>query len=147
MDSSGKTGSFVVHSAHQLLAGTALVDRRELLILKKRVSIEPGRFLIQAGEDPSGVYIHRSGIIETIPVQRTDDLREETDIECVYGLMETLAGADFDFSIKSVTQADFDMISRDDLLDFLRHRPKLVQRLNLALSTQYRIAVRRITEQ
>ena len=140
---------FPVQAADQLLAGVSTKDRRKLLLLKKRISLNPGSFLVRAGEMPNGIFIHRRGVVQTIPSRRMENFleAEEAETESVYGLAETLSGSGFDFSIRSVTSAEFDMIDRDDFFDFIRHRPDLIQRINIAFSAMYRNAVRRLTEE
>jgi CRP-like cAMP-binding protein len=140
---------FAVQAADQLLAGIGNKGRRELFKLKKPISLEPGTFLVHSGEKPDRIYIHRSGIIQTIPVNSPDKWSEakEPDSEGVFGLAETLSGAGFDFSVLSVTRSEFDAIDKEDLFEFLRHRPELILKLNAAFSALYRNAVRKIREQ
>ena len=149
MHSLDRANFFAVQAADQLLAGIGNQGRRELLKIKKPISLEPGTFLVHSGEKPDRIYIHRSGVIQTIPLSSSDTCpeAEEAYMEGVYGLAETLSGAGFNFSVRSVTRSEFDVIDRDDLFNFLRHRPELIQKLNSALSTLYRHAVRRISEQ
>lgn len=149
MHSTDRANFFAVQAADTLLAGIGDRGRRELFKIKKPMSLEPGTFLVHSGEKPDRIYIHRTGVVQTIPVSGSDDCpeAEEVDMEGVYGLAETLSGAGFNFSVRSVTRSEFDVINRDDLFNFLRHQPELIHKLNAALSTLYRQAVRRISEQ
>ena len=148
MHSPEKTNFFSAQAADQLLAGIGIKGRRELRKLKKPISLEPGAFLVHFGEKPGCIYIHRDGVIQTITQDRNDDRQDagEKVRERVYGLAEALSGATFDFSVRSITHAEFDMIEREDLFNFLKHRPELIQQLNIAFSDLYRRAISRIKE-
>ncbi len=139
----------ICHPSDQLLAAFLPGDRRALWTLKKRVSLQPGNFLFKAGDQPGKIFVHRRGVIQTIPTwgsQKCVD-RHAAGIEVVYGLTETLSGKGFDFSIKSISSTEFDVIDKDDFFDFMRHRPELIQKLSAGLSALYGKALRKLRKQ
>lgn len=146
MHSSENTNFFAAQAADQLLAGISTKGRRELMRLKKPILLEPGAFLVHSGEKPGRIFVHRHGVIQTISPRQTDNPQDsvEKDEERVYGLAEALSGAMFDFSVRSVTHSEFDVIEKEDLFNFLRHQPELIQQLNIAFSSLYREAICRI---
>ncbi len=139
----------ICHLCDQLLAGFLPGDRRALLRLKKRISLKPGNFLFKAGEQPGRIFVHRRGVIQTIPTWGSKECvdRHAAGSEIVYGLAETLSGKGFDFSIKSISSTEFDVIDKDDFFDFMRHRPELIQKLSAGLSTLYGRALRKLRKQ
>lgn len=144
-----KIESSLCHPTDQLLAGLLPGDRRALRSLKKRISLQPGSFLVKVGDRPGKIFVHRSGVIQTLPTWGSEECfdRHPAETESVYGLSETLSGKGFNFSIKSVSSTEFDVIEKDDFLEFIRHRPELIQKLSAGLSALYGKALSKLRKQ
>ena len=143
-----QTDHSLSHPAEQLLAGLRPGDRRELSLLKRRISFKPGDYIVKAGEKPDMIFVHRCGAFRTIePRGSVGCIHQEPESDLVYGLFETLSGSGFDFSIRSISMVEFDVIEKDDLLNFMRARPDLVRRLTADLSSLYEQALRKLRNQ
>ncbi len=143
-----KNEHFICHAAADLIGGLDPQDRRELKMLKKRLNLKPGNFLVKTGEMTDRIFVHRSGMIQTIPLIGFDRYidRRDGESEFVYGMTEALSGKGFEFSIKSISNAEFDVIEKSDLIEFIRHRPELIHQLSVCLSALYERALEKLRD-
>lgn len=131
--------NYLCFPGDRLLEGIGPGDKRHLWKLKKPVSLEPDKYLVRSGDRPDKIFVHRRGGIETIPSWRVTNAEgsRSAQMESVYGLTEAFSSMGFDYSIKSVTAAEFDVIEKKDLFDFICQRPELIQKLLTHFGTQY----------
>ena len=148
MRSEHKTRLCPIGAADQLHAFLGSNGAWSLLSIAERIFFPPGSIIIAACQKPTGILIHRGGSIQmnsssyvagSIGTESSGPVR-------IFGLVESLSNNEYRYSIQAITEAEFDVISKNAFDDFMLARPELLQKLNDALSTLYRGAICRMKD-
>ncbi len=133
-------------SVDDLLSGLDYRFRIDLDLIEKPRRISPGRVVFSLGVPPDQIYVHRSG---HVAVFHDDGSKHEVQScpagpNCIYGLIETLSSSSFGIGMGTITNCEFDLIDRDELLDYIRARPPVCFRLAEIMSRLYTDALEKI---
>lgn len=125
-------------SADELFNELTPLNRWDLESIEEHVKIEPDQTVFHFGEQPLYVYVHRNGraaVIHNVP----DNLCFASAVEPnhIYGIIEVLSGDAFKIGLKTLTDSDFDLITRADFLQFMREQPSVSFKLAKLLSRMY----------
>lgn len=135
-------------SADDLFTGLAPAGSKNLRSIEKRVKMGPGCMVFSSGDRPLHIYVHRRGqaaVVHDGP--RSGGYDCPVELNQVYGVTEALSDTPFAVGIRTITDSDFDVIDREDFLNFIRQEPGLSFKLAEKLSHLYQRMVQRLRDQ
>ena len=133
-------------SVDELLSGLDPRLRKGLTLIEKPLRVLPDKIVFTSTEAPFYIYVHRRG---RVALFQDDDIKDivyacPVGPSCIYGLVEALSGNVYGMSMKTLTNSEFDVIDRDELLRFIQNNPALCFRLAEILSRLYQHALHTI---
>lgn len=133
-------------SVDELLSGLDPRHRKALTQIERHVHLTPGTLVFASHDSPEHIYIHRRGNVAIIREDHVEKLASACPVGSagIYGLTEALSSKPFAVTMKTVSDAEFDVIDRDDLIEYLRHQPELCFRLAELFSRLYQKALETI---
>ena len=133
-------------SVDELLSRIDPRHRVALTQIERHFHLTPDTLVFAALDSPDQIYIHPCGHVAIFRKGHIEELMSSCPIgsASIFGLIEALSGKPFAMTMKTRTDAEFDVINRDDLLEYLRDQPELCFRLAELLSRLYQQALETI---
>ena len=130
--------------ARDLFDALAAFRQKDLGSKIKRVSFLPAVMVFHAGEKPGSIYLHISGRAVVLDEGSPDGFAHAVDANRVYGLIEVLSESRFHAGLRTLTKCDFEIISGEDFLEFIKDRPVLTFRIATLIARLHRQTLREI---
>jgi CRP-like cAMP-binding protein len=113
--------------ARRLVSGLDESDKQRLSTIMRSRHYDQGQTIFARDAIPSEVFVLANGTAELVCGDAAGDVRTVAPGE-VLGLTETLAEAKFCDTLTAVTDCETNVISRDDLIWYLRNTPEACYR-------------------
>ena len=131
--------------ADELFSGLTPLSRWDLDSIEKHVKMQPDQTVFASGDQPLYVYVHRSGRAAIFQTEANDPrFAHPVEPNHIYGIIEVLSGDPFKVSMKTLTDSDFDLITRGDFLRFIREQPSVSFKLAKLLSGLFQDLLERV---
>lgn len=123
--------------------------RRDFALIEKHRFIPHATDVLESRDRPQKIYVHSKGEIGLTDM----DGAKHAIVYCpaapdrIYGLVEALTDTEFVLGIRTITGCEFDVIERNELINFIHERPAVSFRLAAILSHLYQQALTSIRAQ
>lgn len=132
-------------SADELFSTLPPAPRQALDLIERHVTISKDRIVFESGDQPTDIFVHRRGVAAiSYNGSNASSGADRAKPNQIYGIVETLSGSSFDICLRTITDSDFDLISRDEFLAFVSTQPALAFKLAQLLSRLYQDALDQI---